>query len=58
MTILNKKSRVVTQGDDRAAARSMLRATGLTDEDMNKLSISNKAQSLAWQEKFDPLDVD
>ena len=27
-------------------------------EDMNHLSVSNKAQSLAWQEKFDPLDVD
>ena len=33
---LNKKSKVVTQGDDRAPARSMLRAVGLTDEDMNK----------------------
>ena len=30
----------------------------ITDEDMSHLSVSNKAQSLAWQEKFDPLDVD
>ena len=36
MMSLNKKSKVVTQGDDRAPARSMLRAMGLTDEDMNK----------------------
>jgi len=36
MMSLNKKSKVVTQGDDRAPARSMLRAIGLTDEDMNK----------------------
>ena len=36
MMSLNKKSKVVTQGDDRAPARSMLRAVGLTDEDMNK----------------------
>ena len=27
-------------------------------EDMKHLSVANKAQSLAWQEKFDPLDVD
>ena len=48
MTILNKKSRVVTQGDDRAAARSMLRATGLTDEDMNKpfIGIANLASDV------------
>jgi len=30
----------------------------ISSEDMNHLSNSNKAQSLAWQEKFDPLDVD
>ena len=30
----------------------------ITNEDMSHLSVSNKAQSLAWQEKFDPLDVD
>tara|TARA_B100000686_G_scaffold91449_1_gene98063 strand:- start:994 stop:1344 length:351 start_codon:yes stop_codon:yes gene_type:complete len=30
----------------------------ITGEDMSHLSVSNKAQSLAWQEKFDPLDVD
>ena len=36
MMSLNKKSKVVTQGYDRAPARSMLRAVGLTDEDMNK----------------------
>ena len=30
----------------------------ITGEDMSNLSVSNKAQSLAWQEKFDPLDVD
>ena len=48
MAILNKKSRVVTQGDDRAAARSMLRATGLTDEDMNKpfIGIANLASDV------------
>jgi dihydroxy-acid dehydratase len=45
---LNKKSKVVTQGDDRAPARSMLRAVGLTDEDMNKpfIGIANLASDV------------
>ena len=45
---LNKKSKVVTQGDDRAPARSMLRAIGLTDEDMNKpfIGIANLASDV------------
>ena len=48
MTSLNKKSKVVTQGDDRAPARSMLRAVGLTDEDMNKpmIAIANLASDV------------
>ena len=48
MTSLNKKSKVVTQGDDRAPARSMLRAVGLTDEDMNKpmIGIANFASDV------------
>ena len=48
MTSLNKKSKVVTQGDDRAPARSMLRAVGLTDEDMNKpmIGIANLASDV------------
>ena len=48
MTSLNKKSKVVTQGDDRAPARSMLRAIGLTDEDMNKpfIGIANLASDV------------
>jgi 2,5-diketo-D-gluconate reductase A len=29
----------------------------ISSEDMNHISTSNKDQSLAWQEKFDPLDV-
>ena len=48
MTSLNKKSKVVTQGDHRAPARSMLRAVGLTDEDMNKpmIGIANLASDV------------
>ena len=48
MMSLNKKSKVVTQGDDRAPARSMLRAIGLTDEDMNKpfIGIANLASDV------------
>ena len=48
MTSLYKKSKVVTQGDDRAPARSMLRAVGLTDEDMNKpmIGIANLASDV------------
>lgn len=48
MMSLNKKSKVVTQGDDRAPARSMLRAMGLTDEDMNKpfIGIANLASDV------------
>lgn len=36
MTILNSKSRSITQGDRRAPNRAMLRAVGFTDEDFNK----------------------
>lgn len=36
MAPLNKRSRVVTQGDHRAPQRSMLRAVGMTDEDFDK----------------------
>lgn len=48
MDILNKKSRVVTQGAERAAARSMLRAMGLNDDDMNKpfIGIANLASDV------------
>ena len=48
MMSLNKKSKVVTQGVDRAPARSMLRAIGLTDEDMNKpfIGIANLASDV------------
>ncbi len=34
--ILNSRSRTLVAGDDRAAARSMLKAIGLTDDDLNK----------------------
>ena len=45
---LKKKSRVVTEGADRAAARAMLRATGLDDDDMEKpfVAISNLASDV------------
>ena len=45
---LKKKSRVVTEGPDRAAARAMLRATGLDDDDMEKpfVAISNLASDV------------
>ena len=45
---LKHKSHVVSQGPDRAAARSMLRATGLKDEDMDKpfISVANLASDV------------
>ena len=45
---LKKKSRVVTDGADRAAARAMLRATGLRDEDMDKpfVAVGNLASDV------------
>ena len=33
---LNRHSRTITQGPDRAPSRAMLKAVGLTDEDLNK----------------------
>jgi dihydroxy-acid dehydratase len=45
---LKKKSSVVTDGPDRAAARAMLRATGLDDDDMNKpfVAVANLASDV------------
>ena len=45
---LKKMSSVVTSGPSRAAARAMLRATGLTDEDMEKpfVSVANLASDV------------
>ena len=45
---LKKKSRVVTDGAERAAARAMLRATGLRDEDMDKpfVAVGNLASDV------------
>ena len=45
---LKKNSRVVTDGPDRAAARAMLRATGLGDEDMDKpfVAVGNLASDV------------
>ncbi len=45
---LKKKSRVVTDGPDRAGARAMLRATGLDDDDMGKpfVAVSNLASDV------------
>ena len=45
---LKKKSRVVTEGADRAAARAMLRAIGLGDEDMDKpfVAVGNLASDV------------
>ena len=45
---LKKKSRVVTDGPDRAGARAMLRATGLGDEDMDKpfVAVGNLASDV------------
>ena len=45
---LKKNSRVVTDGPDRAAARAMLRATGLRDEDMEKpfVAVGNLASDV------------
>ena len=45
---LKKKSRVVTDGPDRAGARAMLRATGLDDDDMRKpfVAVGNLASDV------------
>lgn len=45
---LKKKSRVVTDGPDRAGARAMLRATGLDDDDMQKpfVAVGNLASDV------------
>jgi dihydroxy-acid dehydratase len=45
---LKHKSRIVTDGVDRAPARAMLRAVGLSDEDMNKpfVAIANLASDV------------
>ena len=45
---LKRKSHVVTAGPDRAPARSMLRAVGLNDDDMNKpfVAIGNLASDV------------
>ncbi|MDP6715269.1 MAG: dihydroxy-acid dehydratase, partial [SAR202 cluster bacterium] len=45
---LKKKSAVVTEGPDRAAARAMLRAVGLDDDDMNKpfVAVANLASDV------------
>ena len=45
---LKKNSRVVTEGPERAAARAMLRATGLGDEDMDKpfVAVGNLASDV------------
>lgn len=45
---LKRKSRVVTDGPDRAGARAMLRATGLGDEDMDKpfVAVGNLASDV------------
>ena len=45
---LKKKSRVVTDGPDRAGARAMLRATGLDDADMDKpfVAVGNLASDV------------
>ncbi len=45
---LKKKSRVVTDGPDRAGARAMLRATGLDDDDMRKpfVAVANLASDV------------
>jgi len=47
-THLKKKSHVVSDGADRAAARAMLRAVGLKDEDMDKpfVAIANLASDV------------
>jgi dihydroxy-acid dehydratase len=45
---LKHKSRIVTDGVDRAPARSMLRAVGLNDDDMNKpfVAVANLASDV------------
>jgi len=45
---LKHKSRIVTDGNDRAPARAMLRAVGLNDEDMNKpfVAVANLASDV------------
>ena len=47
-TDLKKRSRIVTDGPDRAAARAMLRATGLDDADMEKpfVAVGNLASDV------------
>ena len=47
-TSLKRKSHVVSQGPDRAAARAMLRAVGLNDEDMDKpfVAVANLASDV------------
>lgn len=47
-TNLKRKSGVQTNGPDRAGARAMLRATGLTDDDMNKpfVAVANLASDV------------
>ena len=46
--ILKRKSHVVSDGPDRAAARAMLRAVGLKDEDMDKpfIGVANLASDV------------
>ena len=45
---LKRRSHVVSDGPDRAPARSMLRAVGLTDEDMDKpfIAVGNLASDV------------
>ena len=45
---LKPRSHVVTDGPDRAGARAMLRATGLTDDDFNKpfVAVANLASDI------------
>ena len=45
---LKSRSHVVTDGPDRAGARAMLRATGLTDDDFNKpfVAVANLASDI------------
>ena len=47
-TNLKKKSHIVSQGPDRAAARAMLRAVGLQDADMEKpfIAVGNLASDV------------
>ena len=45
---LKPRSHVVTDGPERAGARAMLRATGLTDDDFNKpfVAVANLASDI------------